>query len=101
MITDYSTRLKGFQIRIIMVVIMDNLHMGRFIIYTLHHETEEVEMSETCSTHGENEKLIYYLVEKLKGIDHLGDLDVDGRIIFKCILKKHTRVSAKFPGLSR
>jgi len=40
-------------------------------------------MDRTCSTHWIKEKCIQNLSEKLKERDHLGDLDVDKRIILK------------------
>jgi len=45
-------------------------------------------MNGTCSTNGD-EKYIQSLVENLKGRGHLEDTDIDGRIIFKWILRKH------------
>jgi hypothetical protein len=38
--------------------------------------------------HGRNEKFIQILSENLTGRDHLEDLGVDGRIIFKWMLKR-------------
>jgi hypothetical protein len=45
-------------------------------------------MSGACSTHGKNEKYIQLLFEKPKERVHLEELGVDGKIIFKYILRK-------------
>jgi hypothetical protein len=34
------------------------------------------------------ERHIRILLEKFKGRDHLGDLEAEGKIILKCIIKK-------------
>jgi hypothetical protein len=45
------------------------------------------EMGGTCSTHGEVRNA-YAVPENVKGIDHLGDVVVDAKIILKWILEK-------------
>jgi len=42
----------------------------------------------TCSTHGRGEKFIEFRSDNLKGIDHLQDQGVDGRIILRWISEK-------------
>jgi len=44
-------------------------------------------MGETCSTHG-REKHTIFLLENLKGRDHLEDAGADGKIILERILGK-------------
>ena len=44
---------------------------------------EKNEMGGTCSTYGGQERRIHGLMGKPKGKNQLGDLDVDGRIIFR------------------
>jgi hypothetical protein len=45
-------------------------------------------MGKLCNTHGTDEKCRYMLLREPEGKDHLGDLDVDGRIVLKWIIKK-------------
>lgn len=45
-------------------------------------------MGETCSMHEECEKCLQNLSENLKGRGHVGDLGIDGRIIWKCVFKE-------------
>ena len=40
------------------------------------------------SLRGQNRNAYRYLVENLSEGDHLEDLNIDGRIILKCVLKK-------------
>jgi len=45
------------------------------------------EMVGVCNTHKRDEKCVIFL-ENSKGRDHSEDLDVDGKVIVKCILRK-------------
>jgi hypothetical protein len=46
-------------------------------------QIKKCEMNGTCSTYGRQERCIQGLKERHKGIDHLENLDVDGRILLK------------------
>jgi len=45
-------------------------------------------MGRACGTNGREKNCIVCWWGNLRETDHLEDLDVDGRIILKCILKK-------------
>jgi hypothetical protein len=58
--------------------------MDGFMIYTLHHIIIAIEETGTYNTNWRDEKCVRNLSWKSLNIrNHLGDLDVDGRIIFK------------------
>jgi hypothetical protein len=56
----------------------------------LHSDDDKIknESGKVCSTHGEAEECVIILVRKLKTSDHSEEVSVNGRIIFKWVLKK-------------
>jgi hypothetical protein len=46
-------------------------------------------MGKACRTHGEKKNAYTILVRKPEGRDYLEDISIDGKIIFKWIVKKY------------
>jgi len=51
-------------------------------------QIKEDEMGAACRTHGDEDKYIQSLVGESWKKEHLGDFDVDGKVILKLNLKK-------------
>lgn len=64
---------------------MHNENVHNFVPFTKHYcdnQIKENEIGGACRTHGRMKNACKFLVGKTEGLRSLGDLEVDGRLIY-------------------